>query len=499
MKMKIGLALSSAFFLAVACGAPKEKELGERAQTQTTTTRPSSEVARAPATVERTERPNILLILLDDLGYGQLGYTGHPIIKTPNIDALAAGGAVFTNAYAGSTVCSPSRISLLTGKDARALHSNANSILLRPDDRTLAHLLGDSGYETALFGKFGVGNTFGATDPMAMGFKHWVGLLHNVEAHRQHPPFLYKNNTINFLVQNVAGAKGAYAQRLFTDAAVQFLNDRSGDDPPFFVMMSYTSPHSELAAPEEYVAPYRGAFEETPYNGLAGPTPADQFPEYYPLPVPQPNAVQAGMVAALDDYIGEILETLDARDMRENTIVILTSDNGPHAEGGGDPLGLNAAGPYRGGKRDLYEGGIHMPMVVSWPAALQSGVEISTPVGFADILPTLSEITGAKGEALAAANGESFAPLLRGDEASLENRMLYWEFARQLGDPNSGNTGVVAQAARRGDWKAVRLREDGPLELFNLANDPGETNDLAEDNPEIAAEFQLEFDRLLSD
>lgn len=452
----------------------------------------------APDGVEAL-RPNVLLIVFDDLGYGQLGVTGHPTIKTPNIDRLAQQGMVFTNGYAGGTVCSPSRVSLMTGKDASRLSSASNDILLRPGERTLAHLLGASGYQTALFGKFGIGNTFGTTDPMAMGFGHWVGLLHNIEAHRQYPPFLYRDNTVTFIRENLAGAKGSYAQRMFTDAALDFL-DRQDGSKPFLAMLTYTSPHSEMAAPEDFIAPYRGKFPETPYNGLAGPTPASQFPEYYPEPIAQPNAVQAGMVAALDAYVGEVLAKLEAKGLARNTLVILTSDNGPHAEGGGDPAGIKAAGPYRGGKRDLTEGGIHVPWIVRWPDVIRPGRVESQPVFFADILPTLAALAGQSAlVASSGANGVSLAKLLERESERLPERMLYWTFARMLGDPNSAVAGTVQQAGRLGRWKAYRPSRDASVELYDLSKDRMELHDMASKRPEIAADFARRFDAELEE
>ncbi|TWJ06672.1 sulfatase-like hydrolase/transferase [Altererythrobacter ishigakiensis] len=444
-------------------------------------------------------RPNVLLILFDDMGYGQLGITGHEIIKTPNIDALAREGMIFANGYAGSTVCSPSRISLMMGRDTSRLHSSANTISLRAGDRTMAHLLSDAGYQTALFGKFGIGTTFGETDPMAMGFQQWKGLLHNIQAHRQFPMFMFENNQMVPVPENRAGAREGYAQRLFTDDALEFLDTQDGSTP-FFAFVSYTSPHSEMAAPEEFVAPYRGKFPETPYNGLAGPTPASQFPDYYPLAIDEPNAVQAGMIAALDSYVGELVAKLEARGLRENTLIIITSDNGPHSEGGGDPIGIAAAGPFRGGKRDLTEGGIHMPFIASWPSVVQAGRVEDQPVMFADLMPTLGALAGKPGAAEAmGANGVSLAQLLMHEEATLPDRMLYWAFSRQLGDPNSGVIGVTQQAGRIGKWKALRASEDAAVELYDLSTDPGESKDVARQYPDIAADFANRFDEELEE
>ena len=458
----------------------------------------AGEAAQPVATIEGA-RPNVLLIVFDDLGFGQLGFAGHPIIKTPHIDRLARQGMVFTNGYSGGAVCSPSRVSLMTGRDASRLSSPANDILLRPQDRTFAHMLSAAGYKTALFGKFGIGSHFGSTDPMAMGFGHWVGVLHNIEAHRQYPPFLYRDNELVFIRQNLAGAKGAYAQRMFTDAALAFLDKQDGSQP-FMAMMSYTSPHSEMAAPEDFVAPYRGKFSETPYNGLEGPTPASQFPEYYPEPMAQPNAVQAGMIAALDAYVGELLAKLDEKGLANSTLVILTSDNGPHSEGGGDIIAQRASGPYRGGKRDLTEGGIHMPLIARWPTIIKEGRIEDELVSFADFLPTFATLAG-EPEAAASwgSNGLSFAPLLASDKARLPERMLYWAFAHNLGDPNSNVIGKVEQAGRIGKWKAIRVEQNAPVQLFDLSRDPGETRDLAAVQPKVAADFAKRFDARLEE
>lgn len=458
----------------------------------------AAETAPATAAVEATQtqeapRPNVLFILFDDMGYGQLGVTGHPIIETPNIDALANSGMLFTDGYAGSTVCSPSRVSLMTGRDTSRMYSAANDIQLREGDRTLAHVMSDAGYMTALFGKFGIGTQFGRTDPMTMGFQHWVGLMHNIEAHRQFPLMVYRDNAVSPVPGNRAGAEGTYAQRLFTDAALEFLGTQDGSQP-FFAFVSYTSPHSEMAAPEEFVAPYRGRFPETPYNGLEGPTPAGQFPEYYPDPIDEPNAVQAGMIAALDSYVGEMVAQLEANGLRDSTLIIISSDNGPHAEGGGDPLGISAAGPFRGGKRDLTEGGLRMPFIAHWPGVIRAGRVEDEPVMFADVLPTLGDLAGSPDAAQAmGANGMSLADIIMNEGAELPERMLYWAFARQLGDPNSGNVGITQQAGRIGHWKAMRASTDAPIQLYDLRNDPGEANDVSAQHPEVTADFAARF------
>ena len=479
-------ALALPLFALSACSA----QVSDNASTAAQTTR-----LTAPA-----DAPNVLFILVDDMGYGQLGVTGHPIIKTPNIDKLANEGILFTQAYSGSTVCSPSRISLMTGKDTGALHSNANTIKLRPQDKTLAHMMSNVGYKTALFGKYGIGTTFGKTDPMTMGFDTWYGLLHNVSAHRQFPIMMFRDNDMQFIGPNKGGAEEAYAQELFTDAAVDYI-DSYEENNPFFMLLSYTSPHAELAAPEEFVAPYSGKFDENYYTGMSDLENIPLFAEYYPKPVAEPNATQAGMVAALDAYIGEVMTALENKGLAENTLVFFTSDNGPHEEGGADPIEIRASAPYRGGKRDLYDGGIHVPMIAHWPAKIKEGRVNNTPMAFADILPTLADLADAPKSAMDGLNpnGMSVLPVIINPDAEIPERVLYWEFAQQLGDPNSGVVGTVKQAARRGDWKVIRLREDAPIELYNIMADKSESQNLAADYPKIAQEFETLFNERLED
>jgi arylsulfatase A-like enzyme len=311
---------------------------------------------------------------------------------------------------------------------------------------------------------------------------------------------MFRDNDMQFIGPNKGGAEGAYAQELFTDAAVDYIEEHD-DDNPFFMLLSYTSPHAELAAPEEFVAPYSGKFEEEHYPGLSDPDNKPLFADYYPKPVAEPNATQAGMVAALDAYIGEVMDALETKGLAENTLVFFTSDNVPHEEGGADPIAIRASAPYRGGKRDLYDGGIHVPMIAHWPAKITEGRVNDTPMAFADILPTLADLADAPKSAMKGLNpnGTSVLPIIVNPDAELAERVLYWEFAQQLGDPNSGVVGTVKQAARRGDWKIVRLREDSEMELYNIMIDQSESKNLAADYPEIANEFETMFDARLAD
>lgn len=437
-------------------------------------------------------KPNVIFILADDLGYGQLGVTGNPVIRTPNIDRLASTGAVLTSAYAGNTVCSPSRVSLLTGQDGRVRPLDSNHVNIRPDDRTLGHLMMDAGYDTALFGKWGVGQTFGETDPNAMGFETFFGLIHNISAHRQYPMMYVRNQTVVPEPENSGGRNGRTAQRAFTDKAVEYIGRER--DKPFFLFLSYTTPHADLATEERFIAPYRDQYKEYPYPGWVKGSPNLRFAHAYPEPVDHPDAVIAGMVAALDAHVGEVLQALEEQGLAHQTIVIFTSDNGPHREGGANPERTGAALPYRGAKRDLFDGGIRVPMIISWPWMIAPNTEITQPVAFFDILPTLREITGAKWQGRS--NGASLLPLLRNENGFPDERMLYWAFEgpRQRGEkPVSQH----AQAARSSRFKAIRLNRDDPVRLFEIAVDPLEQNDVALRHPAESAAFTALFDEHL--
>lgn len=437
--------------------------------------------------------PNIIFVMADDLGFNQIGAYGDTPIKTPNLDQLARDGIRFTQAYAGNTVCSPSRVSLLTGRDGRLMDNNSNKVQLQDIDVTFAHVLKHAGYDTALFGKYSIGSQMGVTDPLAMGFDTWFGMYSILEGHRQYPNFLWRDGVKVRIEANEGGKQGAYAQELFANEAIDYIKqDRQN---PFFVLLSFSSPHAELAVPEEFVRPYIDQFDEEAYSGMALGQPADQYAWYYPDPVPRPRATMAGMVTALDAYVGKIVDTLEAKGIADNTLIIFTSDNGPHDEGGGDPDFFRAASPYKGMKRDLYDGGIHVPMIVSWPAKIKTGRVDETPWAFADVLPTFAELADVSLNSVARVrtNGTSIARLLSDNPTPLPERVLYWEFAKQVGDPNSGVVGDTFQAARRGKWKAVRYGSDRTVELYDLQRDPGEGINLADEHPQIHQEFESLF------
>lgn len=440
-----------------------------------------------------SEKPNILYILTDDLGFNQVGAYGNTPIKTPNLDQMAANGLRFDHAYSSNTVCSPSRVGLMTGRDGRYMINNANTVQLVESDITVAHVLKHANYDTALFGKYSIGSQMGVTDPLAMGFDTWYGFYSILEGHRQYPHIMWRDGVKERIEANEAGKKGAYAQELFTNETIKYIEQPR--DNPFFIFLAYSSPHAELGVPEKYSDMYE--FEETPYTGMKGGKAADKYAAYYPEPVDKPNAVLAGMVTALDDYIGQILETLKEQGKLDNTLIIFSSDNGPHDEGGASPAFFKASAPYKGQKRDLYDGGIHVPMIVHWPEKIKQSRVENTPTTFADVLPTVADIAGVDLDIVprVRTNGASIKDILNDSPVEMPDRVLYWEFSKQVGDPNSGIIGDTYQAARKGNWKAVRYGFDGELGLFDILKDPSESNNLVGKQPKLAKEFLELFEK----
>lgn len=448
----------------------------------------------APNCLGDEARPNIIFILADDLGFNQLGCYGNTPIKTPNLDRLAESGIRFTHAYSGNTVCSPSRVSLFTGRDGRLMENNSNTVQLKDIDVTVAHVLKHANYDTALFGKYSIGSQMGVTDPLAMGFDTWYGMYSILEGHRQYPHILWRDGKKLRIEANEGGKKGAYAQELFASEAIDYI--KQVRENPFFVMLAFSSPHAELAAPERFVQPYEQDFTDSPYTGMSTGSPADKYAWYYPEAVERPHATLAGMVTALDAYVGDIVATLEEKGIADNTLIIFTSDNGPHDEGGGDPKFFQASEPYKGMKRDLYDGGIHVPMIVNWPQAITKPRVDDTPWAFADVLPTFAQIAGVSLNAVPRikTNGVSIHGLLQDDPMGLPERTLYWEFGKQAGDPNSGVIGEVFQAARRGPWKAVRYGKDARVELYHIEKDAGESDELSDIYPDIHQTFVALFE-----
>jgi len=402
--------------------------------------------ARAPSP------PNIIFIMADDLGYGDLGCYGQERIKTPHIDKLAAEGMRFTQCYAGSTVCAPSRSCLMTGQHTGHTLVRGNArIPLRPEDTTVAEVLKRGGLATGIIGKWGLGEPDTTGIPNRQGFDHWFGYLNQRNAHNYYPEYLWRNEERHALPDNERDMRGSYTHDLFTEEALRFIGDHR--DEPFFLYLPYTIPHANNELGRE-----TGDGMETPSQG-----------EYTETDWPHVEKSTAAMVSRLDADVGRIMKRLSELGIDDNTAVFFTSDNGPHREGGHDAEFFGSRGPLRGIKRDLYEGGIRVPMIVRWPRMTPRGVVSDTPWAFWDVLPTFADMAGVRLTSPESVDGVSVLPTLRGEEQT-PHEYLYWEFYERGFD----------QAVRTGPWKGVRRkRNDDQLELYNLEDDIGEMTDIA--------------------
>jgi arylsulfatase A-like enzyme len=423
--------------------------------------------------------PNIVLIHADDLGWGDLSSYGQQRYRTPNIDRLASEGTRFTQYYSGSTVCAPSRAALMLGQ-----HTGHNSIRgngeipLEDGDVTLAEVLKARGYRTIQIGKWGLGYEGTTGLPEKQGFDETFGYMTHQQPHRQYTDRLWKNGA-----WVTVSPEKDFTSDLFTQAAVEAI-ERAGTQP-FFMYLAYPLPHAELRAPEEAIAKFRGQFPETPFVNAK----ADATTPVPPYTVsggyrsqPTPRAAFAAMVTRMDEGVGRVLEALKAKGLDRDTIVLFTSDNGPHKEGGADPEFFDSNGPLRGLKRDLYEGGIRVPMLARWPGHVPAGRTSDTVWAHWDLLPTLAGLAGAA--VPAGVDGSSMQWVLDGrvsPEATA--RTLYWEF----------HEGGYKRAARRGQWKAVWLSPDRPIELYDLATDQGETRDVAANHADVVEQFRSFF------
>lgn len=413
--------------------------------------------AAAGAAPSAAAPPNIILILADDLGYGDLGCYGQRRIATPHLDRMAAEGIRFTQAYAGSTVCAPSRCVLMTGLHtghARVRGNRYPDLPLRPEDRTLTEILKQAGYRTALFGKWSLGGLSTTGYPTRKGFDEWFGYFSQTHAHNYYPDLLLEQER-EFLVRGNFGArKTVWAHDLFTERALDFLR-RS--PTPFFLHLCWTIPHANNEVGRDTG------------NGMEVPSDAP----YSDRDWPQPEKNFAAMITRMDADVGKILAALRERGQDQNTLVIFTSDNGPHREGGHNPEFFGSSGPLRGIKRDLYEGGIRVPFLVRWPARIRPGQVSDQVVAFWDLLPTLAEAAGLRPPA--GIDGISLLPAWLGQAQPRGHEYLYWEFHER----------GFQQAVRTGDWKAVRLGPDQPIELYNLKEDPGERRNVAAQHPDV--------------
>jgi arylsulfatase A-like enzyme len=454
--MRLAFAGFVTMVIAIACGATERSE-------------PS------PPQGARPGRPNIILIQADDLGYGDLSAYGQARFATPAIDRLATEGIRFTNYYSGSTVCAPSRASLMTGMHTGHGWIRGNGeIPLRAEDVTIGSILSSAGYRTAVIGKWGLGTAGTTGQPDKKGFEYSFGFLDHRHAHRQFTDHLYRN------AERVAvDLEKDYVNDLFTREAETFIT--RNDARPFFLYLNYTVPHAELRAPEESLAPLRGRFPETPFvNAQADGRPSGAMPDGASLGYrsqPTPHAAFVAMITRMDRDIGHLLDVVSQRGLAERTLIMFTSDNGPHQEGGADPAFFRSAGGMRGIKRDLYEGGIRVPMVARWSGTIPAGRVSYHEWAHWDMLPTLAEIAAAKPPA--GIDGMSMARALRGEEQP-RHEFMYWEFHER----------GFQQAVKMDYWKAVRLKKGAPLELYDLPNDPNEQHDVASDNPDVVAKIE---------
>lgn len=436
-------------------------------------------------------KPNIVFILADDLGWGDLGCYGQQRFQTPNIDALAQNGKLFTQCYSGTTVSAPSRSCLVTGTHSghTAIRGNME---LQPEGQfplpegsvTFFHDLKAAGYTTGAFGKWGLGFVGSTGDPQKQGVDQFFGYNCQLLAHSYYPDHLWDNGRRVDLDISGPYGSGVYAPDLIHEKAIEFMTSAAKEGKPFFLWYPTTIPHAELIVPEDSIIQgFRGKYPETPYKGIDdGP----YFRKGGYCSQEYPHAAFAAMVTRLDDYVGDLVRQLKDLGVYDNTIIIFSSDNGPHREGGADPDFFDSNGPWRGYKRDLYEGGIRVPMIVSWKGHTAPGTRTDLICSFWDLMPTFREIGG--GESAENLDGLSLLPLLEEREGQAEHDFLYFEFQELDG----------RQAVRQGPWKLLHLdiRSDSPrYELYNLESDPGETTDLSSHRPEILASLKAIMER----
>ncbi|MBN2270017.1 MAG: arylsulfatase [Sedimentisphaerales bacterium] len=424
-------------------------------------------------------KPNIVYIMADDLGYADVGCYGQKKIKTPNIDRLAAEGMKFTQHYSGNPVCAPSRCTLMTGlhtghaqiRDNKQVGGQEGWQLgstiggqwpLEEGTVTVAKILKEAGYTTGAFGKWGLGRVGTTGEPAKQGFDRFYGYICQRQAHTYYPNHLWSDDKIEWIEANKNGAEKVYSQDMIAEEALKFV--RKNKDRPFLCYVPFTIPHVALQVPEDSLAEYKGKWPDPPYDGKQGYVPHEN-----------PRACYAGMITRMDKDVGRIMALLKKLGLDKNTLVIFTSDNGPTYAGGADAGFFESAGPLRGLKGSVYEGGIRVPFIARWPGKIKPGSVSDHVSAFWDFLPTACEIIGV--EPPGDIDGISYLPTLLGrPQDQKTHHHLYWELA--------GRQGI-----RMGDWKLVRTRPGATIELYNLADDIGEKNDIGKENPEILAKM----------
>jgi len=413
------------------------------------------------------QRPNIVFIMADDLGYGDIRPFGQKIIRTPNLDRLAAEGTCFTQYYAGGSVCSPTRSVLMTGQHTGHTRIRGNHgqtglarVPLKASDVTVAKVMKSAGYATAIAGKWGLGEPGTEGIPNRQGFDRWFGYLNNDLAEFYYPEKIWRNEEEITLPGNIGGRRGQYSNDLMTEEALSFIDDHRAR--PFFLYLAYTIPHSLLEVPEDSLVEYRGKFPEPAAEATGGKN-----------NVPEPRGTFAAMVTRLDREVGRVLGRLQKHGLEKNTVVFFCSDNGaPNRAGLADYFGSTAG--FRGHKGSLFEGGIRAPMIVRWPGQVPAGKRSDYAWGGWDVLPTAAALAGAATPP--GIDGISVVPALRG-EVKERSGHFYWEHHQK----------TFSQAVREGRLKAVRETPSAPILVFDLAADPAETRDLAASQPAFVA------------
>jgi arylsulfatase A-like enzyme len=412
-------------------------------------------IAASLCSAQSGRKPNIVFILLDDLGTFDFGCYGQQHIHTPAADKLASEGMKFTAAYAGGAVCAPSRAVLMSGLHGghAPVRANAGTIPIGADDITVATVLKKAGYTTGGFGKWGLGDAGSAGVPSKHGFDEFFGYLHQVHAHNYYTPFLWDNE------KRVALPKGTYSADLIGEKTLDFV--RRHKDRPFFLYACWTTPHGNFEVPD--LGPYKGK------------------------DWPEGHKTYAAMVTRADSHYGRLMALLDELKLRDNTIVILTSDNGAPAGADHGYEFFRSNGPLKGSKGSVYEGGLRVPFIVRWPGKVKPGTVSHYPVAFCDMMPTFAEIAGTKPPARI--DGESLVPEFAG-KPHPKREWMYWE--QNIYDQKSGKLRAdrLQQAVRFRNWKAVRLSPGAPLELYNLTEDPSESRNVAEANPAVVAQIE---------
>jgi len=410
-------------------------------------------------------RPNIIYILADDLGYGDLGSYGQKLIRTPRLDQMAAEGMRFTQHYSGAPSCHPARCVLFTGLHTGHARIRGNSKMpLHAEDRTISQMFKEAGYATGGIGKWALGHEKSVSAPWRVGMDEFFGYLDQTHAHTYYPDHLWRNDQRVDIPGNQNGQRTVYSHDLFAEETLDFI--RRHRDGPFFFYGAFTIPHAEVTVPDDSLEEYRGKWPE---------------PKSFPgsrtyCPQDQPRAVRAAMITRFDRDVGRILDLLDELKIADNTLVIFTSDNGPATAGGQDPVFFNSSGPLSGLKFSLWEGGIRVPFIARWPGRIKAGETADLVSDFADMFPTFAELSGAP--APNGLDGRSILPTLIGQkENQVPRELFYWEAAPQ-------------QAVRLGDWKGYRVAQGTPLQVFNLADDIGEKRDLAAARPDMLEKLE---------